>query len=127
MPGIDRKLDPATGDYIETDEGGWEETSTMETALYHQFNGEFNAWAGDAEAGCELYLLQRGRNSQAEAERAGDALNVAVRPFINLGLVEDLRIEIDREANAGRWAITTSLRDVQYGSIDLNPLLPFGG
>jgi phage gp46-like protein len=125
MPGFDRKFDPVTHDYVE-EGGSFVLTSTLETALYHQLNDELNAWAGDAEAGSRLHLLQRGRNSEAEAVRTADEMEAAVKPFVDLGWATDFEVAIDRDQH-GRWSLASSIKDVQHGTLELDDMIPFGG
>lgn len=124
MPGYDRKIDPVTKDYIDDGAGSWEQTTTIATSVYHQLQGELNGWWGDPDAGCQLFTLDGGRNGVINETRARDMVRVALKPFIKAGLAEDLSVETEREVN--RLFIAASIRDIQYGTLDLTPMLPFG-
>jgi phage gp46-like protein len=126
MPGLDRVLDPITKDYVSDGAGSTSKTTSLMTQLHHQFYGRLDGWVGDPSAGSLLYKLERGRNSRAEADRAADYVRQAVQRFIDSGLASDLDVGVQRDGR-GRWALYSSLRDLQSGAIiDLNPLLPYG-
>ena len=50
MPGLDRKINPLTRDYIDDGAGSTETTRNASTAIWHQFNTVKDRWWGDAEA-----------------------------------------------------------------------------
>lgn len=124
MPGTDRRIDPVTRDYVDDGRGSFETTTTIEPQLYHQLQGRLNEWAGDPDAGNDSHLIPR-KASAGNLLRFKDAYQAALQPFIDAGLAADLQVEVEREG-LNRFAVTSSIRDVQAGEIDVTPLLPFG-
>lgn len=126
MPGADRVIDPITKDYVDNGAGSWKTTTTIATAVYHQLQGELNAWAGDSEAGSRFYQIKRAPNNDRIRQMATDFVRTALQVFIAKGLAADLKVETVRLGT--NQAVTRSfIRDVQSGAnIDLNPLMPFG-
>jgi phage gp46-like protein len=121
--GRDRKIDPATRDYVRA--GGARATTTsIQPRVYHAVTGKRNRWAGDPNQGSELYTLTTKRLGPAFKSEAIDGLAVALEPFVSQGLARDLRITVEIDAN-GRALIEGSLTDVQAGPIDLSDLTPF--
>jgi hypothetical protein len=124
MPGTDLALDPITHDLVDDDEGGWEETPTIEPQLNHQLLDFFGLWWADQNAGCKAYTIPRKAN-RATFRRYEDAYRDALRPFVEAGLADDLAFEVTT-SQRNRLAWLASLVDTQHGEIDISPLLPYG-
>ena len=122
MPGLDRRLNPETGDYISDGAGGDEDTDTVETAAYHQITthrGEF--WA-DPTKGSDLHLVPR-MSITAALEFAPETLRGALQALVNAGLAKDLRVEVTTDPNAPHRLIGLSeITDVQRGRVDLTQI-----
>lgn len=124
MPGRDRKIDN-TGDYISDGKGSYVMTTTLETAIWHQIQGELDHWVGDPTAGSDFFRLARAGNSQKTSMRATDMVKRAMKPFLDLGLAAQLEVVTSRDV-AGRFGISSSIHDLQHGTLDITGLLPGG-
>jgi phage gp46-like protein len=123
MAGRDRKLDPGTGDYVADGRGGYETTTTAETALYHQIQGELGRWWGDAAAGSRLYELDRAK-SHARITRTAleDRLREALAPLFEAGRITEVSVQASRDRDRASFEVTC--RDGQRGELlDLTDLL----
>ncbi|MFH0901901.1 MAG: phage GP46 family protein [Pseudomonadota bacterium] len=126
MPGCNRRLDPLTRDYVSDGFGGYEKTRTLEVPCYHQLSTHREKWWGDAEAGCDLWKLQREGNSDVNARRAVEMVKLALKPFVDAGLAADLEVTSEHD-QLGRMVVRSSMTDVQSGqTLDLSPLVAFG-
>jgi phage gp46-like protein len=124
MPG-DRVLSPLTLDYVPDGRGAWQTTPTIATAIHHQLRSERNGWCLDPDAGSDLHTLARLRLTEGVALRAGDTIRAALKPLVEEGRAADVAIRAERQPG-GLLALEGTVRDVQHGPIDLEPLLPFG-
>lgn len=125
MPGLDRVISPITRDYVDDDNGGFAETLTIETSVYHQAMGHLNKWPGDAAAGSRFYTLQRENADAATMLRAKDIMREAYQPLVDAGLATELTVETDHD-ELGRLVVTPTARDAQYGELKPMPLTPGG-
>ena len=125
MPGKDRILDSATGDYVSDGKGSWKKTDDLRTAVFHQIAGEREHWVGDVDAGSELWRFQRTGNSTATAVAAKDAMVQCLKPFVDRGLASNLAVTVDRDP-VGRLTLLTSIHDVSHGPINIAPIKPGG-
>lgn len=125
MAGLDRAINPLTGDYIDDGKGGWKYTALADTKCYHQLKTARNTWPGDPDAGADFNLLTR-KETDEEIARAADMVRDALKPLINLNYVSDLILETGRD-EAGRPAIQSSVTDTQSGApVELDALVPYG-
>jgi phage gp46-like protein len=124
MPGLDRKLDPLTGDYLSDTVGGYVETESIQPALYHQLKTERGRWWGDADAGCDLYLVRASNLDQTAVVFAKDAIRTALQPFVEAGQARDLVVEAVGGA-LGRLTVAISLVDTATGEA-LHDVAPIG-
>jgi len=115
MAGVDLFLN-SDGDYDETGSGFFETTETAQPALRHQTLGRLGEWVGDPDAGREIYGLSGRNDSEREAERRRDSLERAYAKLVADGLIDDVRITIDRDKN-GRFAALVKSRDTQTGGV----------
>jgi phage gp46-like protein len=125
VPGRDRILDSATGDYLSDGKGGWQTTTDVRTAVWHAIADEREHWVGDTDAGSELWRFERVGNSQATAIAAKDAMVQCLQPFVEKGLASNLVVTTDRDP-LGRLTILTSIHDVSHGPINVAPITPGG-
>lgn len=122
MSGLDRRLDPVTGDYIDAPGGEYAETRTAEVAIYHQLKGHRNLWWADPDAGSNLRLLSGmnlDRNAVAFAEN--DAL-ASLQRLVDDGLIEDPEAVAVGSAT-GRLLLETTATDVQTGEALVLPAI----
>lgn len=124
MPGLDRKIDPLTRDYVDAGHGEYVETQSIQPALYHQFRTERGRWWGDPDAGSDLYLVAR-RNLDTGAVVFGkNALRAAAQPFVDDGQARDLVIDGAGDER-GRLVLFVSLTDTTTGEA-LEDIAPVG-
>jgi hypothetical protein len=125
MPGTDLTLDPLEHDLVDTPAGDdWAADDTIASAIQHQLLDEKGRWFADPEAGNSAFTIPR-KGNRATALRLESAHRDALRPFLELGLAEDLVLEFDLD-QFGRLAWEGSMVDLQHGQLDLTPLLSYG-
>ena len=119
--GIDRLIDPATLDYVRTDNGEWAETADNRTTVLIAFSIPFGASPFDPDQGSTIAERIRsgaGLNPEylrSESERIGALLARA-------GVLTDLQVttrDVDKVAlrdQAGRLAVKLEWRDLSSGS-----------
>lgn len=124
--GSDRRIDSSTRDYVDNGRGEWEQTETLQTALWHDLQAELNAWPGDAEAGSEMHLLRKdGRADGIALQKAEDFVRRAWRKYLADGRLADLKVGtvVDQ---AGHLALRITCRDVEYGAdVELDVPTPY--
>lgn len=124
MPGLDRRIDPATRDYISDGSGGYEKTRTAETAVYHQMRGNLGQWALDPDAGGRLYELARAKSGLRTPVIVADMLEELLKPLVREGLIGDPTIIVERELD--RIADETTVVDLTSGEqLPLVSLIPY--
>ena len=116
MPGLDRTIDPTTGDYVDAVGGAYAESLTIATAVYHQIKGELDRWPGDPNAGSGVYRIKQLGTGKAGQRAAEDATRAALQGFVDRGDASDLAVAAEGQAN-GRMLIAAELTDVQYGPV----------
>ena len=114
------------GDYVDDDNGFFQETETAATTVRHQVLGVLNAWVGDLNAG----RVQRGiagRNaSEAEAELERESLIQSLRVLEVAGLIDSIEVTVEKVLPT-RFAVGVSTRDTQSGgTIDVAQIIDFG-
>lgn len=125
MAGRDRILDPKTGDYVSDGKGGWQETTDLRTAAWHQLADEKGHWVGDPDAGSDLWKFQRVGASVENENAIKDSVTQALKLFTDAGRAADLVVTTTRDP-LGRIEADASLRDVQHGTINIAPIKPGG-
>lgn len=125
MPGLDRVLDPTTGDYRDAPGGEYEETRTIATAVLHQIKGERARWWGDADAGSDLYLAKYKGTGRAGKLFAENAVAAALQPFVDAGDAADVEVVVEADAR-GRLQVAGSITDVQFGELALEEIASVG-
>lgn len=124
----DLAIDPVTKDFIRDGAGGWERTTTGDTAVRNQIEIRFGEWWGDAAIGSLLH--DRGRFA---ADPGPDLLvGAEIRRAMQLLVTEQYLADLDvvaAETRAGRVDARTSYRLVDSGQrVDLElPGLLGGG
>lgn len=126
MPGLNRRLDPATGDYIRDGKGGHEKTGTIETGVYHQIRGKRSHWIGDIDAGSDLYLVPRRNLDRGALTFTEGAIVRALQPFVDAGQATDVSVALHAE-KGGRIVIDdASITDTQAGDVDFSDIPGIG-
>lgn len=126
MPGLNRRIDPATGDYRRDGKGGHEMTGTIETGIYHQIRGKRGLWLGDVDAGSDLYLLPRRNLDRGTVVFAEDAIRRALQPFVDAGEAREVRV-VSRPDARGRLTIDeVTVEDTQAGDVDVADIAGIG-
>lgn len=130
---FDNVIDPRTLDFVDTDDGAWEESDDGATAVMLQLDSRENAWCGDPTAGTqnkailesELPTIEELRSS---TERGMQALQAG-------GVLSAAAISVLEEDNARGYASlyltwtdrrSTRPADVAYSPMDANPYERFG-
>jgi phage gp46-like protein len=125
MAGIDRILDPLTGDYVlDSSTGAWETTWSARTAVYHAILCHRGAWAADADFGSRLHTLARAKNTQRMRAVITDMITEALQPLIDAGRISEPVVLTERTVE--RIIVEATVTDLQTREeIDLTSLLPF--
>lgn len=116
MPGLDRMLDPVTGDYIDAAGGEYEETVTAAPAMVHQLKGQKRRWWGDKDAGCDLYIVATKGMDGVNLARAENAALSGLQRLVEDGLIREPRAKAGTSSEqASRMELETTAIDVQTG------------
>lgn len=124
MPGRSRVIDPRTRDYVSDGKGGYLTTQTIAPAVYHQMQSDLNAWVGDPGAGIDMAPVKRRGTSEANATRAKRAILAALQPLVDAGRAANPNAAVTRSKH--RFDTEATIEDVQFGVVEVTPLLPFG-
>jgi len=122
---LDMLLDPATLDYVRTDNGEWAETADSRTLMMIMLELEHQASPFDPADGTTIAARRRDGDPvtpeevEAEVQRVGDILTKS-------GTIADLEVQV-RDANgnvlrdtSGRFVVALFWRDLASGSpVDL--------
>lgn len=127
MAGRNRVIDPKTKDYVVDGKGGYKYTRDLSTCVYYQMQSDKEKWVGDPDAGNLLWQLRRHGVNDNTIAKTTLAVSSALQRFVDKGLATDLLVEAQKDPVKGRVDWIASLRDIQFGELDLTPLLPFGG
>lgn len=125
MAGLDRTIDPLTGDYVDAEGGEYEETRTIAPAVYHQLKTPRNGWWGDPERGSDLHLVRRRNLNRDTVLFAENAIRTALQPFIEQRLARDLVVKSETDAR-GRLTMESEITDIQGVQIDLTDIVGVG-
>jgi hypothetical protein len=110
MPGLDRKLDPATGDYVDDGAGGTETTRSALTAVYHQGRTPRGGWVGDPSAGIRDVP---GKSSERTQRVVEDVWREAMAPLVAEGRITEPEVITERNGDQIRFAVAS--KDLQTG------------
>jgi phage gp46-like protein len=124
MAGLDLKRDPITKDYVDNGRGGLVYTQSIETQVYNQIHCRKNEWVADPELGNTAHLIPK-KSSLQTMQRYRESYLEALQYFITEGLAEDLVLTVDRNQK-DQLSIRGSLRDAQFGDINLQNVFPVG-
>lgn len=124
MAGLDLKIDPVTKDYVDNGRGGFVYTQSIETQVYHQVNCRRDEWVADPELGNLAHTIPK-KSNLGTMQRFRETYLEALSYFVQEGLADELVIEIDRNQKH-QFAMRGSLRDVQFGDINLQDVLAVG-
>lgn len=89
MPGFDRSIDPATGDYVDDGVGGTEWTRTAAPALFHQIRTPLGSWWADGEAGSRFFELDRSPSSLRTVPVVVDIVRELSAPLVDDGRISE--------------------------------------
>jgi phage gp46-like protein len=123
MAGKDRKLDPATGDYIPDGRGGWQYVTTIESEVMHRLRDQADKFRGDPAHGSNLYRIPlEGHLDEVTRLRARRYAEVALQPIVDAGRGARLRTTavINRDAQPPRIDVDTTIADVQSALADVS-------
>ena len=125
MAGLDRILDPETGDYVKDGKGSYVKTNTVRTKLYHQVKTYLGFWWGDFQAGSAVYRVTRMGANTSAVIFVKNAVRSSLAPFLERGLIKDLNVEAEANAS-GRIIYHVNATDTQGGRIDIEGITPIG-
>lgn len=109
----DLSFDPNSGDLIRDDAGGWEVTTTADTAVLNQLTIHRGAWWGNPAIG-SLYF-DRDRFASAPAELVAAEARRALAVLVADGLIADVQVIAEESSKAGRVNARTLYRVVETG------------
>jgi hypothetical protein len=125
MPGTDQKFDPETRDYIDTEDGGWEEADDSRTAVEMQMGIRYNRWCGNPEDGSRIVdLIESIKPTTIDELR--DASLECLQALVAENVIAELVIAADRD-QLGNDVLVLNYVDRRNGRpVDL-VYSPFGG
>jgi hypothetical protein len=124
MPGLDRRIDPITGDYVHDGDGATETTRSALPQVYHQLRLGKRTWFGDPDAGIDRARYERRANSRRTELAYDDALKEALAPLVAEGSISRPQTRHQRESG-GRLVHEATATDLQTGDqLDLTRLVP---
>lgn len=127
MAGLDRRIDPLTGDYIDDGEGGYEETDTAETAAYHQITTHRGKYFPQPDLGSDTHLLVQRNADAITALFAAESLQAALQKLADEGMIKDIEVEVTvTKEFPARLVGGASFTDAQRGTVDLSDAVGFG-
>lgn len=127
----DQYIDPKTRDFVDDDEGGWEEVEDSTTAVLVQLDSREGAWWGDPRAGS--------RNAEileSEVPTIGalqDSSRRALQAMAGAGIISNVSVAITDEDTANgiaalevRWRDRSTNRpaDLAYSPLGGAPQIP---
>lgn len=126
MAVLDFKIDPTTGDLVESEDGWFEEVDSSETAVYMALFHRYNEWWGDPDAGSRLHLAHDQGDGIAGRAFLEQETQRAVAPLVAEGYIADVTSKATR-TQVGRIVVELSYRDLKSGQAVELELSPFGG
>lgn len=125
MGRLNRKIDPATRDYVEDpDTGGTATTRNSLTVIYHQVKTRLGQWWGDPLAGSRLFELERAKSLIRTPIVTQDMFSEALAPLVADGRHTEPAFESERGTDRINTKIVAT--DLQSGEeLELTDLLPF--
>lgn len=110
---FDILIDPITRDFVETDEGDWEETDDSRTAVLCELESREDAWWGDPPAGSQNAAIME--SDVPTPEKLLDSNRRSLRKLVAAGLISDAHIVIE-EHDTAAGAVTFFLQWVDRSS-----------
>lgn len=125
MAGLDRQLDPNTGDYIRDDDRNTVlKSRDATTPIYHQVKTEIGQWLGDPDAGSRFTELDRAKSVERTQVVIRDIMTEALAPLVDDGRITPLEFRSERDID--RVDSETTVTDLQTGeTLVLTDLLSF--
>lgn len=121
----DLVIDPITRDFIDSDDGGFIESSDSRSAVLCQLDADYNAWWGDAQQGSRIRAILSGEEPGTITDVADEAQR-ALQLLVGEGLISDLTVVTDRD-ESGRGAVLLSYTDRASGGLVDLAYVPLGG
>ncbi len=123
MPGLDREIDPRTGDYIsDPATGTTKKVRNALPAVYHQIRTKLGSWFGDPTAGSRFFELDRAKSTLQTPNVITDIMIAAMQPLVDVNVVTVPITVVDRDVD--RVEFETTVEDLQSGeSIDLTDFI----
>lgn len=125
----DVKIDLASRDFVDSDDGGWEEVDDSSTAVVCQIECHENEWWGDPEAGSGNHAILTS-GEPVTPEEMLDSTRRALLRMQRAGVISDLKAAIgvtDEETGALEldlaWVDRASSKpaDLAYSPLDGHP------
>lgn len=126
MASLDFKIDPLTGDLVDSTDGWFAEADSSEAAVRMQLFHEFNAWWGDPDAGSRIHLAREQGDGITGQAFLVTEIERALQPLIEAGYIANVTTKATRP-QVGRVVVELSYRDLKSGQPVALELTPFGG
>lgn len=127
MPGLNRRIDWSTGDYVSNGRGGHETTNTVEVPAYLELTIHRRSHIADPTRGSDLHLLPMENADALTVALARDTAAAALQRLVNAGLAKNLVVDVAvSDDNEGRIIGETSIDDAMGGPVDLSGVVGFG-
>lgn len=95
-------IDPVTRDFVDTDDGAWEETEDSRTAVFCQVSAREGAWWGDPESGSRNAEILE--SEVPTIEELLDSTKRALRKMGAAGVISDIFAAAQNADNARGYA-----------------------
>lgn len=126
MKGVDRKIDPVTGDFVSAPGGRFAECDPLENILALVFLLDRGAWEGDIELGNRFAELRRATVADGAERRLEDLVRDAVQWLVDEGEIEEIKVTVERYAR-GMFAFEVDVTPVGRRKFAVGPFyVPFG-
>ena len=120
MAGRDREIDPLTKDYVDDGAGGYENTTTVRTAGYHQLTTERDQWWADRNVGSDLHLAPQLTASATALQFIEDSVRAALQALIDAGLAREQNVIVQPDKRIpDRMLVLADLLDQNSTIVDL--------
>lgn len=91
----DRRLDPATGDFVAASRGAFESCDDIENQIAFSYCIEVGSWEGDPELGHRFAELDGATNTTQNQNRLRDLAAAAVQWLIDLGRLTKVEVRVE--------------------------------
>jgi hypothetical protein len=107
---FDILIDPVTRDFVDTDDGEWEETDDSRTAVFCELDSRGGKWWGDPTAGSENAEIMESELPTPEALL--DSTKRSMRKLVGAGVLSDAFVNIEEHDNSvGRVTLYLQWKD----------------